>query len=166
MKFCTLLIVERIWATWYFSFGFVETLLRCEVGSGSKSGSSEEMLMEEAIVVGVVGVVEFQFGPCIFWNYTNGPNQVAADPYLQKWEYQKQHRGEAEEHLAGGRRTTRIYICVCENQFPKRCVSILLHGRGWMIFLYRDGVELRRKDIWKRNLSCLFLSVLGIVMLM
>ena len=96
-----MLIVERIWATWYSSFAIIKTLLGCV--AGTKMSPSTEVLLEQiflALIVIHIAVAEFYVGRCISWEHTNRPNLArVADMQHHK----HHHHTHIEEFLAAGK---------------------------------------------------------------
>lgn len=106
--------MERIWATWYSSFGFIKALLDC-VG-GSKRSPSIEVLVEQILLLLIViidiAMAEFDVGLCISWEHTNPLNLAR----MQR--HKHQHHTRIEDSPAAG------------NQHGKR-VKHINFGRFW-----------------------------------
>jgi len=121
------LIMERIWATRYSSFGFIKALLGC-VGA-SKMSPSIEVLVEQILLPLIViihtAMTEFHVGHCISWEHTN-PLNLARVARMQRHEHQHHTRIEDDPSAAGNQHGKRIKHINFGSQFPKHPLVFLL----------------------------------------
>lgn len=121
------LIMERIWATWYSSFGFIKTLLGCV--PGTKTSPSIEVLVEQIllplIVIIYTAMAEFHVGHCISWEHAN-PLNLARVARMQHHEHQHHTRTVEDSSAAGKQHGKRIKHINFGTQFPKQPLVFLL----------------------------------------
>ncbi|WVY96272.1 hypothetical protein V8G54_028423 [Vigna mungo] len=101
--------MERIWATWYSSFGFIKVFLGCV--PGTKTSPSIEVLVEQILLPLIViihtAMAEFHVGHCISWEHAN-PLNLARVIRMQRHEHQHHTRTVEDSSAAGNQHGRRI----------------------------------------------------------